>query len=93
MANETVSMSIYGQSYTLQANGNAEEIREVAAIVDQKMAELSKQQTLASPLKIAILAALNFAYESKNKATETNENDHSTQKLIALSRYLDDVLN
>ena len=93
MSGETVSMSIFGQSYSLQTNGNAEKIQEVASLVDQKMIELSKQQSLAAPLKIAILAALNFAYESKYKNAETTKNDESTQKLIALSRYLDDLLN
>jgi cell division protein ZapA (FtsZ GTPase activity inhibitor) len=90
---DTISVSIFGSTYTLQVNKNEDEVREIAAMVNQKMMALSSELSLASPLKLAILTALNFAYETKrNKEKETLSDEQPTE-LIALSRKLESVLN
>lgn len=90
---DTISVSIFGSTYTLQVNKNEEEVREIANMVNSKMMTLSSELSLASPLKLAILTALNFAYETKRNNEKETLPQESPEELIALSRRLETVLN
>jgi cell division protein ZapA len=60
-----VQVEIYGQSYNLRGEGDPEDIRDLAAYVDRKMREVSDATATVDSLKVAILAALNIADESR----------------------------
>jgi len=57
----SVTVTIYGQDYTLKGDADTAYVERVAALVDQKMREISQRSDLASTSKVAILAAVNLA--------------------------------
>ncbi len=60
-----VQVEIYGQSYNLRGEGESGYIQDLASYVDRKMREVSEATATVDSLKVAILAALNIADESR----------------------------
>jgi cell division protein ZapA len=60
-----VQVEIYGQSYNLRGEGETGYIQDLASYVDHKMREVSEATATVDSLKVAILAALNIADESR----------------------------
>lgn len=60
-----IQVEIYGQSYNLRGEGEAGYIQDLASYVDRKMREVSEATATVDSLKVAILAALNIADESR----------------------------
>ena len=63
--NHLVQVEIYGQSYNLRGEGEVGYIQDLAAYVDGKMREVADATATVDSLKVAILAALNIADESR----------------------------
>lgn len=61
-----VQVEIYGQSYNLRGEGDPQYIEDLAAYVDRKMREVGEATSTVDSLKVAILAALNIADESRH---------------------------
>jgi len=79
-----VILTIGGEEYTLLADENEEYIKKTAALVDDKMKELSGAPAL-SKMNIAVLAALNIA-DDYLKAMAACDNMRTQMK-----NYLDDA--
>ena len=60
---QSITVTIYGQEYTLKGDAEAAYVEKVALLIDQKMREIAENSSLESPSKIAILAAVNLADE------------------------------
>ena len=60
---QSVTVTIYGQEYTLKGEAEPEYVEKVAEFVDRKMREIAGSSTTVSTTKIAILAAINVADE------------------------------
>ncbi len=60
---KSVTVTIYGQAYTLKGGADSDYVQEVAAFVDERMREVSDSSSVASTAKVAILAAINIADE------------------------------
>jgi cell division protein ZapA len=60
---KTVKIEIYDQSYNVNADGNEEYLKELAAYVDGKMRSVADATKMVDSLKVAVLAALNIADE------------------------------
>ena len=60
---QILKIDIYDQSYNVNADGNEEYLKELAAYVDTKMREVAEATRMADSLKVAVLAALNIADE------------------------------
>lgn len=58
-----VKVQIYGEDYYIKGSAPSEYIKQVAAYVDQKIADLSQGHANLSTTKIAVLAALNITDE------------------------------
>ncbi len=58
-----MKFEIYGQSYNLNADGNEEYLKQLAAYVDGKMYAVSDAARTVDSVKVAVLAALNIADE------------------------------
>ena len=56
-----VQVEIFGQTYRLRADEDPEYVETLAAYVDGKMREISRQTTAVDTLKVAVLTALNIA--------------------------------
>jgi len=65
-----VTVGIYGSEYTIKGKESPEYIKEIAGYVNGKMEDMSKKSTLVSPLKIAILSAVNITDEYYKLKTE-----------------------
>ena len=63
--NHLVQVEIYGQSYNLRGEGEVDYIQDLAAYVDRRMREVADATATVDSLKVAILASLNIADESR----------------------------
>ena len=79
---DSVTIQIYGESYTLKAGGDPAYIQEVAAFVDEKMREISSGGKAITTDKVAMLAALNIADELFKARREWKLSDEETEKKI-----------
>lgn len=59
-----MKIEIYDQLYNVNADGNEDYLRELAAYVDGKMRSIADATHMVDSLKVAVLAALNIADES-----------------------------
>ncbi len=91
-----LKINIYGTEYPIKSDAetNTEYIKKVAAYVDQKMREIDQSTEAKSPLKIAILAALNITDElfQEKKINETLL-EKMEDKLNNLNTSLDESLS
>ncbi|MCU0241267.1 MAG: cell division protein ZapA [Vicinamibacteria bacterium] len=62
---QTVSVDIFGQSYSVRAGGDPRDVAELAALVDARMREVSRSGSVVDTVRIAVLAALNIADECR----------------------------
>jgi cell division protein ZapA len=63
-------VEIFGQTYSLRADTDDEQVRRVAALVDRKMREVAAGSRSVSTMNIAVLAALDLASEVLQSQTE-----------------------
>ena len=59
----TLQVEIFGSTYSVRSDRDAEHIAALAELVDQKMREIASQTVAVETSRIAILAALNIADE------------------------------
>ena len=83
---ETVKVSIYGMEYSVKAGEDAEYVKSVAKYVDTVMLEIDKNMGSKSPLKVAVLAALNIADELMREKEDNKKmlslTDNGIERLI-----------
>jgi cell division protein ZapA len=100
VAKHTYTMSVLGSSFTLRSEDDVEYLRSVADYFTAKVAEVEKSLPAASPLRLAVLSALNIADEllKARKAAragfplpdpESEEIDAITERIIS---HIDDSL-
>jgi cell division protein ZapA len=58
-----VSVTIFGQSYSLRADEDGNYVEDLARYVDSQMKTLSESTGTIEPLRVAVLTALNIADE------------------------------
>ena len=83
-----VKVTIMGQVYTIQGDAPADYIAKVAEYVNTKMEEVAQDVANATPLQVAILAALNIADElfqvKESQYMVTDEIYEKTNMLISM---------
>lgn len=88
-----VKVTIMGQVYTIEGDASSDYIARVADYVNSKMEDVAQSLTNASPLQIAILAALNMADELLQvKESEYMATDEIREKTNMLISMLDEGL-
>ncbi len=93
---QSVNVRIYNQVYAIRASdGNVERTQQLAAMVDERMREISKSGLTSDSLKLAILAALHIADEldkANSKYDELNQTllDRSNKCAAMLDQLLQD---
>jgi cell division protein ZapA len=93
MAEQTIRVEIYNQTYSIRSDGDNEYILDLAGYVDSKMREISSGTLTVDSLKVAILAALHIAdefYQLKNAQAQTDAQlaTRSTECSAMLDRLL-----
>ncbi|OGQ49637.1 MAG: hypothetical protein A3I09_01755 [Deltaproteobacteria bacterium RIFCSPLOWO2_02_FULL_47_10] len=71
---KAVEVTILGQKFVIRSDSDETYVREVAAFVDQKMADILQKTKTISNLNAAILSAMNiadefFSYKRKKEQT------------------------
>jgi cell division protein ZapA len=86
----SVKVEICGSEYRIRGDADPEHIQEIAHYVDSKMREVSKETSLGSTLKVAILAALNIAGELFRERDDRNKLlAHVEERAEELARSLE----
>lgn len=89
----SVAVTIYGRTYHLRGDGQAEHLTALAERVDRTMREIAEKTGTADTLKVAILAALNIADESANPSQTTSGLDkEATESLDRCLELIEDVM-
>ena len=79
-----VEVQIFGQNYHIVGNENPDRVYALAQVVDRKMKEIAEHGKGISPLKIAILAALNICDEMLSIQENHQDIALKGEKLISL---------
>ena len=69
---QKVTVQIFGEVHVIRGKGSAEYIKSLAADVDKRMKEIARRFPHLPAHHIAILAALNLAYELAKLKEEQN---------------------
>lgn len=77
-----MKIEIYDQSYNVNADGNEEYLKELAAYVDNKMRSIAESTRMVDSLKVAVLAALNIADETFTLRQRQQEIDGPLRKRV-----------
>jgi len=65
---KTCQVRIHGQTYSLGTDMDPEAVRRVADKVDTRMREVAEASPSATPVQVAVLAALDIASEGQGRA-------------------------
>jgi cell division protein ZapA len=79
---------IFGKTYHLRG-GDADSLRRLARLVDRKMREIAPDPASADGMKVAMLAAVNFAHEAERLRMLHDEREGQIQ---TVSSRLTEVL-
>lgn len=77
-----MKIEIYDQSYNVNADGNEEYLKDLAAYVDAKMRTVAESTHMVDSLKVAVLAALNIADEAFTLRQRQQEIDGPLRKRV-----------
>jgi len=86
---ESISVNIFGDKYSISGDTDKSEILKYAHYLDTKLNELSKNSSIDSKYKLAILCSLNIIEELFN---EKKLKVKIEEKLKKLSGSLDTIL-
>jgi cell division protein ZapA len=78
----TVRVTLLGQEYPVRADADADYIREIAAFLDARMRTIHQAEPSRSPLRIAILAALNLTDKVFTLVREKKELEEQYERKV-----------
>ena len=90
MAENSIRVEIYNQTYNIRSDGDNDYIVRLAEYVDTKMREISSGTMTVDSLKVAILAALHIADEFHQLKLQSEQID---AQLAARSAECADMLD
>ena len=86
-------VEIFGQTYSVRADGESSYIHDLARFVDSRMKEVADRTATVDTTKIAILAALNISDDLHQKEKQRRDNPtDAVARAERLIRKLDDAL-
>ncbi len=88
---DTITVTIFGVEYAITSDRDPEEVRRIAKYVDDKMWEISENNSLITTEKVAILTALNIAEDYIRTLDHTKkETDRIQRKTSSLIKLIDE---
>ena len=93
MEGNSVKVTIFGQTYTINGEAPREYISQIAEYLDGKMEEVRVNCSITNPTHVAILAALNVAdeyFQLKNR--KSGIDSEVERRALALISMLDEGL-
>lgn len=94
LLSEKIRVNIYGKEYEMDPGGLTPlEASQLASYVDQKMREIAENLRIVDTQKIAVLAALNIAFEmGQQLSSKSSFSDEEEERVEGLLRTLDKAL-
>ncbi len=93
LVRDKIRVNIFGKDYELDpGNLTPLEASQLAAYVDQKMREIAEKLGLVDTQKIAVLAALNIAFEMGSKKNNPDLSPQDESRLRGLVENLEKAL-
>lgn len=93
LVREKIRVNIFGKDYELDPGSLTPlEASQLAAFVDQKMREIAEKLRLVDTQKIAVLAALNIAFELGSKKNAPDLSPQDENRLRGLLESLESAL-
>jgi cell division protein ZapA len=93
LISEKVRVSIFGREYEMDAGGLTPlEASQLATYVDSKMREIAENLHIVDTQKIAVLAALNIAFELGQRHAEDSLSEDDEVRIDGMLRTLDKAL-
>ena len=90
---KTVEIEIYGQRYTVQGEADEEQVKRIAAYVDQHMRGLAASMKTATLPKLAVLAALNITHQWFEAEQRSQQDSVDVErKAVGLLESIDEQL-
>ena len=74
-----VQVEIAGCTYTLRGNRDVDSVRQLAAMVDERMSAIAAHTATPDTTRVAILAALNIADELRKARSQAPATDSACQ--------------
>lgn len=86
MANprQSVRVQIFNQSYALLADGDAREVEEIAAQVDELMTSIASRAASADSTRVAVLACLHLADKLRTAERQLRSCADKSQRIASL---------
>lgn len=86
-------VEIFGQTYSVRADGESTYVHDLARFVDSRMREVADRTATVDTTKIAILAALNITDDLKQVERQRRDDPRdAVARAERLIRKLDDAL-
>jgi len=76
-----IAVEIYGETYKMVGTETSSHMREVAAIVDEKMREISSRNPTLDSTKIAVLTAVNSVHDYLKEKEQVEQLENQLKKL------------
>jgi cell division protein ZapA len=91
-SNQGTPVQIFGQLYRLKSDEDADRIRQIAEMVNQKMSRIADRGSSADNYRIAVLAALELADELHAlRDTHSQLRDQVSSRSSSLASLLDEA--
>lgn len=74
-----ISVSIYGQQYTIVGREDPAHVKEVARIVNEQMREIKRRNPYLDTTQLAVLTAVNAVSEFKKSETKWPKDQDSNE--------------
>ncbi len=88
-----VQITIRGRQYTVRSDENGQDIREVAADVDARLAEVAGRTRTPDEYTIALLTAMNLASENRQlRAQLVQRLDELDREVASISAFVESAL-
>jgi cell division protein ZapA len=79
-----VEVDIFGQTFTVNSEEQAQYVKELASYVDQRMRQIAGNTKTIAPLRVAIMAALSIADEWYKASQREQDIQEETERLSAV---------
>jgi len=90
MSKQPIRLHIFNQTYTLLAEGDASEVEEVAAQIDELMTNIANHAGTGDSTRVAVLACLHLADKLRSTEAQLRQLEGKSARIAgALERALD----
>lgn len=80
---KTIDVEIYGQRYSINGEADESYVKKLAELVDKQMKHVALGMRSATPVKLAVLAAINIAHELMESERKYRQGEADADRRMA----------